>query len=209
MRKGIIVNLKKFKLLDYMNLNKIFILLTVMFVAGIAVSAAIYNKNPALAGFSKKLFNDYILLHTNVSFIKKFFSCFVKYVVILFIYFLFGTSMLGVAVVPFLTFWQGIIVGSISAHLYTVYALKGIAFNAIVMVPSSIIFTICTFFAAKESIGFSLLMAKLTLPNSKPASMYTDFRKFCAKFVIIIGVLILNAVVDVVLNMLFLKFFNF
>ena len=208
MRKGVIVNLKRFKLFDYVTLNKIFILLCVLFIAGIATGSAIYPKNATLADFSKNLFGSYTALHSK-PWIQSLAISFVKYLIVLLFYFLSGTSMLGVAVVPFLTFWQGIMFGNISSYLYATYALKGIAFNAIILVPPSIIFTICSFFAARESIDFSLLMAKLTLPKSKPANIYTDFRKYCGKFIIFVGISLLASVTDLVLNLLFLHFFEF
>lgn len=208
MRKGLIVNLKRLKLFDYVTLNKIFILLCVLFIAGITVGSVIYQKNTSIVEFSKNIFENYIKIH-NKSWISVLFASFSKYLIILLLYFLSGTSMLGVAIVPFLIFWQGIVCGNLSSYLYATYALKGIAFNAIILVPPSIIFTICCFFAARESINFSLLLAKLTLPKSKPANIYTDFRKYCGKFIIFIIFLILTAVADLVLNLLFLHFFSF
>ncbi len=209
MRKGIIVNLKRFKLLDYVTLNKVFILLCVLFITGITVGSVIYPKNLTIAEFAKNFFENYITVHNSNSFFKKLFVCFLKYLVVLLLYFLSGTSMLGVAVIPFLTVWQGIAFGNVSAYLYAEHALKGIAFNAIILVPPSIIFTICTFFAAKESINFSLLLAKLTLPKSKPANIYTDFRKYCARFIIFVAVSFVASMADVALNLLFLHFFDF
>lgn len=209
MRKGIIVNLKRFKLLDYVTLNKVFILLCVLFITGITIGSVIYPKNLTISEFSKDFFENYITVHNSNSFFKKLFSGFLKYLAVLLLYFLSGTSMLGVAVIPFLTVWQGIAFGNISAYLYAEHALKGIAFNAIILVPPSIIFTICTFFAAKESINFSLLLAKLTLPKSKPANIYIDFRKYCARFIVFVAVSFVAAMADVALNLLFLHFFDF
>lgn len=208
MRKGIIVNFKKFRLLNNTKINKTFIMLSLFFIAGITVSVFVFNKNTTFADFSKKIFDNYISIHISSSFLKKFFATFLKYFIVLIIYFLFGTSMLGVAVIPFLTFWQGILYGNISAYLYTVYALKGIAFNAIVLVPPTIVFTVCTFFAAKDSVNFSLLIAKLTFPNSKPASMFVDFRKLCTKYIIYICITVISVIADILLNALFLKFFK-
>ena len=194
MSRGVILNLKKLKLFDYLTLNKILILLCALFIAGIAVGSAVFSKN---------MFESYISTHQNKHWFYVLISSFAKYMFVLLLYFLSGTSMLGVAVVPVVTFWQGVIAGSVSSYLYSCYSLKGVAFNAVILVPPSIIFTICCFFAAKESIGFSLFMAKLTLPKSKPASMYNDFRKYCGKFIIFAVALIFTAIADLVLNLLF------
>lgn len=208
MRKGLIVNLKRFKLFDYVTLNKIFILLSVFFISGITIGSVLYSKSTNLMQLSKSLFENYIEIH-NKHWLSVFGSTFFKCFIVLVLYFLSGTSMLGVATVPFLVLWQGIIFGSISSFLYSGYALKGIAFNAIILVLPSIIFTLCCFSAARESINFSLLFARLTLPKSKPANIYTDFRKYCGKFLIIVCISLLSVLVDLFLNLLFLHFFEF
>ena len=84
MRKGIIVNLKRFKLLDYVTLNKVFILLCVLFITGITVGSVIYPKNLTIAEFAKNFFENYITVHNSNSFFKKLFVCFLKYLVVRF-----------------------------------------------------------------------------------------------------------------------------
>ena len=209
MRKGVILNFKKLRILNYVNLNKIYILLCVLFIGGIAIGSIIYSKNESIAKFSQNFFEDYLSLHNNKTWISTLVISFLKYLLVLLLYFLSGTSMLGIAVVPFLTLWQGIFYGSVSSYLYAAYTLKGIAFNAIILVPQSIIFIICSFFAARASIDYSLIMVRLTLPKSKPANIYNDFRKYCGKFIVFCGISILTAVIDLILNIFFLHYFNF
>lgn len=209
MRKGIIVNFKRIKLLDYVTQNKIFIILCVMFIVGVALGSTVLSKNSLLAKTIETFFNNYITLHNNATFIKKLLFGFLSYLIILILYFLSGSSMLGVAVTPFITLWQGIFCGCISSHLYAAHGLSGIAFNALILIPPTAIFTVCCFFAARYSINFSLLIAKLTLPRSKPASLYACFKDYCCKYLIFLSVSILCAIIDIILNLLFIKFFNF
>lgn len=209
MKKGIIVNLKRFKVLDYVTLNKIFFVLCVVFIIGITVGSTVLSKNNWLSQNTEIFFTNYISVHSGNSFFKKLLIDFFRYFLILALYFLSGSSMLGVAVTPFITVWQGILYGGISSYLYSTHGLSGIAFNAIILIPSAVIFTVCCFFAAKYSIDFSLLIAKLTLPKSKPASLYLNFKKYCGKFLIFIAVSLVCAIIDIILNLLFLNFFNF
>ena len=209
MRKGIIVNLKRFKLLDYVTQNKIFIVLCVMFIVGVALGSTVLSKNSWLAQTTDTFFNNYVKLHNNGTFIKKLLFGFFGYLIILILYFLSGSSMLGVAVTPFITLWQGIFCGCISSQLYAAHGLSGIAFNALILIPPTAIFTVCCFFAARYSINFSLLIAKLTLPRSKPASLYVSFKDYCCKYLIFLSISLLCAIIDIILNLLFIKFFNF
>lgn len=209
MRKGIILNLKHFKVINYVNHNKIFILLCLSFVVGIVIGCCTYSDNTVLADFSEKIFLKYISVHIGNSFFKKFFLIFTKFAFVLILHFLFGTSVFGIVSIPFLTAWQGILFGNISSYLYSGYALRGIAFNAIVFVPPLIIFTISSFFAAKNAITFSFRIVKLTLPKNRPLNLYTDFKNYCGRFLVFLIFSILSAIVDIVLNLLFLHFFEF
>lgn len=209
MRKGIIVNLKKIKIFNYVTLNKLFIILCVLFVVGIAVGSIFFRQGNWLQDNAESFFNNYIKLHNAPNFFKKLLALFARYLIVLCLIFLSGTSMLGVAVTPFITLWQGIIFGAVSSFMYKTYGLSGIAFNAIIIIPSAIIFTLCCFFAARYAIDFSFTIAKLTFPRSKPASLYISFKDYCCKYLIIIGVSLICAIIDIVLNLLFIKFFNF
>ena len=44
MKKGIILNFKQLKLLDYVLINKIFIILCAFFIAGIIIGSLLYEK---------------------------------------------------------------------------------------------------------------------------------------------------------------------
>ncbi len=209
MKKGIIVNLKRFKVLDYVALNKIFFVLCAVFVTGVAIGSTVLSKNDWLSQNTETFFDNYIFVHCSNTFFKKLLISFSRYFFILALYFLSGSSMLGIIVTPFITVWQGILFGGVSSHLYRTHGLSGIAFNAIILIPSAVIFTVCCFFAARYAIDFSLMIAKLTLPKSKPASLYLNFKNYCGKFLIFIAVSLVCAIIDIILNLLFLNFFNF
>lgn len=209
MKKGMIVNLKHLRVINYVNLNKIFILLCVSFITGIVIGSCVYSDNTVLAAFSEKFISRYVLIHTEKSVFKQIFTSFTKLIFVLILHFLFGTSIFGIVANPFLIAWQGILFGNISSYLYTEYSLKGIAFNAVIFVPPLLIFTICSFFAAKESINFSFRIVKLTLPKNRPMHLYNDFKNYCGRFLIFVLFSVLSSVIDVILNLLFLHFFEF
>lgn len=209
MKKGIILNLKKFKLLDYVTHNKIFILLSALYIVGILIGVFMVVDNSKISSNTKTFLNDYIQLHSSSSFFNKLITRFINCFIILILYFLSGTSMFGVAVTPFLMLWQGILFGSLSSQMYSMYGISGIAFNAIIIIPTTIIFVICCFFAARYSIDFSLQFARLTLPHSKPTNLYISFKKYCFNYLILITITFLFIIFEIVLNLFFLKFFNF
>lgn len=209
MRKGIIVNLKRFKVLDYVTHNKIFIMLSIFFIIGVTLGSTALSKNSWIAQNTKLLFEEFISVHQKCAFIKKFFSCLTHYIVVLVLYFLSGASLLGIAVTPFITVWQGIFVGSIISFLYASHGLMGIAFNAIIFIPPVSIFVVCCFFAARYSIDFSLGIAKLIMPKCRPVSLFINFKNYCSKYLIITGIAVICSFIEIILNILFLKFFSF
>lgn len=209
MKKGIIVNLRRFKLWDYVNQNRLFIILCVFFVLGISLSVYFTKNNLFVSKFSNYLFDKAISLHNSGSFIKKFLISFFRYFIILLLYFLSGVSLFGFVLTPFITIWQGIVLGSIIANIYSLYGLTGIAFNAIILIPPCSIFVVSCFFISKYAMNFSLSIAKLTLPKCRPITLYNSFRGYCVKFLIVVSIVVFISLIEIILNTLFLKMFNF
>lgn len=209
MKKGIILNLKRIKLLDFITINHIFLLMCLIYIAGIAIGSVIYPENKTVSVLTIDYFNNFISYHNGDSFLSEVLFSIFTYLTVLLCFFLSGASMLGVVIVPFLICWQGIACGNLSSYLYSEYALKGIAFNAIILIPSCLIFSACCFFAARESINFSLLLARLSFPKTKPANLYIDFKKYCGKYLVFIIISVLCTVIDILLSTFFLQFFKF
>lgn len=209
MKKGIIVNLKRFKLLDYVTQNKIFLVLCIIFIIGVTFGATFLSDVVWLKNITKLLFEQNLIIHTKSNFINKLLSCFLHYVIVLLLYFISGVSILGVVMTPFITVWQGITIGCIISFLYSSYGLTGIAFNAIVFIPPLAIFVICCFYAARYAMDFSLEFTKLVLPKCRASNMYFTFKNYCNKYLIILAVTIICCLIEIILNILFLKYFNF
>lgn len=209
MKKGIILNLRWFKLRDYVTSNKVFLSLAALFILGVILGSVWLSDDSWMTKISRSTFERFIAVHSDGGFFNKFFVCFLRYITILFIYFVTGTLMLGVAIIPFITVWQGIAIGNITSYIYAQHGISGIAFNAIILITPLSVFVICCLLAAKDSINLSLDIAKLTLPKSRPASLNTAFKDYCTKYIILVGVIVICVLIEIILNVLFLKFFNF
>lgn len=208
MKKGIIVNLRHIGFLNYVKQNKIFLIFATIFILGIIIGSIILSNDSYITQLSKTIFNNIINLHTQKSFFKKFLTCYFHYTAVLLLYYLSGTSMVGIAITPFLTIWQGILIGNIISYIYTSHGITGIAFNAIVLIPPITVFLICVFFAAKHSTEFSLSIAKLILPKNRPTNLCNTFKKFCIKYLILFAFMVVCSLIEILLNTLFLKYFN-
>ncbi len=209
MQKGTVLNLRKFNFLKSIGKSKTVIFMLLLFVAGLLFGNFSCSDKGKVFTFFANGFSEYISVRQLGVFWKIFLHSFSNFFAVLVGFFIFGTTLLGVSLVPLAVFCWGFWYGSISAHLCSEYALKGIAFNTVILIPPILCFSICLFFAARESFGFSLNLAKLTLPSSMPVKLFVHFKAFCNKYLILILVTILSALIDAAMSVTFIHFFDF
>ncbi len=203
MRKSTIVDLKRFKLLQSIGANKILLLLCTLLFAGILIGTLSYGTNNEILNMSSKLLADFTKHHSSMSFGKILITSFMSSTVFLLAMFACGTSMLGVVLSPLLVLFLGFRYGCLSAYLYSAYGIKGIAFCAVLLIPPAVIYIIGLLFAAKYSIALSCEIAKLTFPKYGVANLCDSFKVYCAKYAVIIFVILLSSVLDAVLSKFF------
>ena len=208
MRKSTVVNLSKINIF-HLKINRIMLLLTVLFGVGVLLGAVTFFDFKTVSGIGKSFFDFYIKHHINISFGKTFFYSFIYFIFALIIFFISGASLMGIALVPFLMFSSGFLFGCFSSYLYGNYSVKGIAFNAVIVIPSFLIFVITLVFSAREALSFSYLLSKLTMPKSRPCNLYIDFKNYCGRFLILSLVIIFSVLIDSSISHFFIKFFEF
>ena len=209
MKKGTVFSLRKIGLYDFLMQYKFQILLCILFCAGFISATFIYSKSD---DFSNYISSEFVfLLERRIN--KKFFYAlsysFVSYFSLLFFIFISGTSLFGIILVPFIVFSIGLIYGGFSSFLYAEHALKGVAFNAVFLVPTIIILSACIFFSAKESLQFSLRMAKLCVQKNTCVNLSAEFKFLCGKYILSVFILILLSLIDAALSVSILNLFNF
>lgn len=208
MRRSTVVNLNRVKFAQILGKNHLIILLTFMFISGVAVGSITIGKSQNIQKLSEYFLNTYVSQRTDVSFFSVLFSSFFTSLLTVLFVFVSGASMLGVITVPIWVALRGFLYGAVSSFLYSEYSVKGIAFNAVLVIPAAVVFVISFLLAAKESVKFSVVMAKLTLPRSKPVNLYIDFRSYCASYTFFCVAILISALIDAVLSCSFIKFFQ-
>lgn len=208
MRRSTVVNLNRVKFAQFLGKNHLIILLTFMFIAGVAVGSITIGKSQNVLKLSEYFLNTYVSQRMDVSFFSILFSSFFTSLLTVLFVFVSGASMLGVITVPIWVVLRGFLYGAVSSFLYSEYSVKGIAFNAVMVIPAAVVFVISFLLAAKESVKFSIIMAKLTLPRSKPVNLYIDFRNYCARYTFFCVAILISALIDAVLSYSFIKFFQ-
>lgn len=208
MKKGRVVDLKNFKILGILFSNKLSIVLGSVFVLGVIISSVCFDSIDTLSRLTEGYFEDYIVCREN-SFIYIFFNSIKSLMLFLLLIYLCGSSILGFVLSPLLIFLRGFEYGSLISYVYSLHSLKGIAFNAVLIIPPAIISVLTFISAARFSMEFSLLIAKLTLPRANARVLSEDFKNYSARFLLLILFLVLASIVDSGLSKFLIDTFNF
>ncbi|MBR7133632.1 MAG: stage II sporulation protein M [Clostridia bacterium] len=209
MQKGKVVNLRSCnKIFEFAVKNNFLILLTTVFIIGLCIGVFTFGKYETVSLFSDWYIEDMISERSNDGFLNIVLNSFIGSAMLLLLVFICGSSFMGVLLIPLFVGLKSFLHGSIAAMLYSVYSLKGIAFHAVIILPASIIVTVVLLISAKEAMRFSVLLARVTLPQSAPINISLEFKGYCVKFLIISVFVLLSAVVDAIISCNFLNSFT-
>lgn len=209
MKKGAIININKNNFINYIKNNKIVIMLTAAFIIGIALGSILSLRSNIAADFSEDLFAGFLKNRQGRGFFKIFSYSFKLRFLILLCCFLSGSSLMGIVFVPSTVIFSGFIYGTLSAYVCHVYLLKGIAFNALIIIPTATLFIISLLLAAVKSIYFSFEFIKLVFPNSRPINLFISFKEVCGYYLIYLSVALCSAVIDALLSKALISYFEF
>lgn len=210
MRKGRVLSLNKSQFTNYLYKNRIILLLALFFIFGIFLGVALLEKSNVTYSVSELFFEKYLINHFGASFIKIFFNYFLSAVVLIFVIFISGTSFIGVVLSPFIMLLIGYFFGGFLGFVYHLHSIKGIAFNAVMIIPPAIFLIIGFLLSAKQSLNFSNELLKLTFRSSySSGSVFELFKDYCIKYLLFLIFPIVSAVVDGLFSRTVLKFFDF
>ena len=208
MKPGGVVVLKRISFLSFFGKNRLLLLMLLCFLAGVIISSVSFSGSRA-AEFSNAIFGYYISLRKNTTFLKVIFSVFSYYLAFFVALFIAGSSLTGVVLSPVICCTSGLYFGSLISYTYSSFALKGIAFNSVIIIPPALIVTLCMLFAAKESFSFSLILLKTVLPKSRPVNLSAEFKTYCGKYLLSVIFSLVAAVADAAVSGSFIKYFSF
>lgn len=208
MQRGKVLNLSRLRFTEVLFKNKLLIISLAVFLAGIIFGIISVGKYKNLTDFSAGFITDFMNLRNTEKFSKILLSSFFRSVTVLIIFAVFGTSMFGVVTVPFLLSVIGVVYGNITAYLYSEFALKGIAFNAVIFLPSVVVFLIVLLLASKEAVNFSLKISSLTFVKSGLYNLTLEFKKFLISFLLFISAALVSSIIDAVISCSFIKYFQ-
>ena len=208
MQRGRVINFSKYRILDFIKSNLYLFIGFLFLILGALLGLIIFDDFKLVSNLIKQYFENYIGLRQTGTFIKIALLSFVKSLAVFMALFMAGTSLFGVVTVPLTVFICGTFYGSSVAYLYAEFALKGVAFNAVIFLPSSLVLLLFLIFAAKLSLIFSVELARITLPNSLRGDLFLQFKDYSIKFLLLALGSISAALIDGLTATSMLKFFE-
>lgn len=209
MRRGKVLNLSRFRFTEFLSKNGLFVGLGLCFLIGIILGSNFWDKTSSLANFSNDYFNDFLTVRLVNSFFKIFINSFLNSMMNLLLIFILGSSMFGVILIPLGLAYKGFTYGCLSACIYSQYLLKGVAFNAVIVLPFSCLLVVALLGLAVEAVKFSFNISKLTMPSAIAQNLFYTFKQYFIKFIIFSLIILLSSLVDAMICSLFISNFNF
>ena len=209
MQRGKVLNFAKYQIFEFLKANA-YSLIGVLFIAlGICLGLSLFDNFKIITYLIEKFFSLYVSFRHESKFFKIVLYSFLKSLLLFFLMFVSGTTLFGVVTVPLTLSFCGFFYGSAVAYLYSSFAIKGVAFNAVIFLPSSLVLIIFFIFAARYSMIFSLNIARLTLPNGMQCDLFLQFKDYSLKFLFLTLGSISAALVDGLTAVSMLRFFEF
>lgn len=209
MQYGRVLNLRGYrKVIGILKQNGILIISALFFAIGLCIGVFSFNKYPQSVTWTKNYISDFIVLRTGSSFLKVFVDSFFSSMLFLVFCFMSGTCMLGVLLTPLCLSVKGYLYGTVTAFLYSTYSLKGIAFHTVLIMPSAIVLVVALVLAAVESSRFSVVILRLSLPNTMPMNLSAEFKRLTFKYFVFTTIVMLSALVDALITCNFIAGFG-
>lgn len=189
--------------------NTGFITLAVTFIIAFLIGCVFVFKNPNLQDFVSLEFKTFYEIRSMGSFGTKFLNSALFIIPSALLSFVCGTSVVGCVLSPTFLIYKSFIFGSYTGYIYEIYELEGIIFNALIFIPSAVVSIFALILSVRESVSFSVILARLCIMGKKGSSLFFDFKNYCYKHLVILFLSIFAIILDLGCSALFIKFFKF
>ena len=128
-------------------------------------------------------------------------SC-LSVLVLLLILFMFGLSVYAAPVTFFVPVFFGLGLGMTEAFYYAM-GTHGILTTLVLVIPRNLIAATALIMACSESLRFSLLLSNQILPTGERKELWNDFKLYCTRFLLFLGISLASGAVDICCRLLF------
>lgn len=207
MKKTKVVHLGSSKIFSLIRENLIVVIFTLIFVSGVLLGCLIFSGG----SFTKEagiLADFFVASKADSSFFRIFFSSFLLSFSFLFLTYLFGTSLLGLAFIPFIIILRGLISGLFLCDLYTSGAINALVVNLLTVIPGTVISVLALISAASKCLNLSYSLGKLSIGDGQTLHKI-DIKRYLSGFALLTLVTAISALFEAFMSVAFQNFFNF
>ncbi len=204
-----IFKFNKNKLMVQLSESRSLIIFFALFITTFTVGV-FYTKaaDGTAVGLIKKYIFAFLNLRLNGNFFDILFKSLFTGIVALFTLFLFGLGVTGVFFVPLFLSAIGVFYGIFISQIYISYSLSGVGFCALVVVAPALIILFGIISASQHAFEFSKKILQ-HISSDAGAGMKQLFKVYFFKFIVMILLVIVYAVLDALLSKTFTGLFNF
>ena len=209
MQKGTVLDFGNLTgVIKFLKENKYRLILSFIFILGFSFGIYFNSHFKAFSDWNSDYLNNYILKRTNADLFSVMANSFLEAMLFIVLIFSFGGSFFGVILVPLCISLRGFFYGGVIAFLYSTYALQGIAFNALLIIPAAAVFIMALMSAGLEAMDLSTDILKLIMHNTNSANLHHRFKRYYRKYYIITLFCLLSGIVDSLVSVNFIGKFN-
>lgn len=206
LKRTTILNLNRIKLLNNISKNPRIFLFFVLFLLSLFCGCLLFN-NEIFSNFGKSIFDFYYSKRIGNSFHSNLIFYFLVYFIFLFISYLFGTSIIGVAFVPAVIAFRGVSTALFICYIYGNYGFQAITYNLLIFVPATVISVLVLLTGASDCVNLSLNLGRLLFTDCKVLNN-TLGKKFVVLFFVLTVLSFIAALINTLLSFAFLKYFS-
>lgn len=198
----------KFKKLNIAEILFLFVLFSFVigYIIGVIISA---NTEGALFNISKNMLQQSITNKSTFGFIKYSIKSFLSFLPYILCAYFAGTSAFGCVIIPIICVTRGVFNGILISYIYSAYNLAGVGYAAFILAPYFVFSAFILVLACRESLSYSEIMLKNTLPKGTSINFFNNYKLYTIRYLIMILLCILAALLDATLTNLFFGYFNF
>ncbi len=194
----------------YFQKNKRFMVMVAALVAGMCLGALFVRwQGAGHAVQIDQLFAGYVSRREAQHFLQTLLFSFLSAFWFVALAFCSGMFVFGAPVTVLIALFKGLGFGLYSGYLYAAHGLQGVAFSALLLVPSGLISSLAVLVGCKEAYTFSSKLFGVFRESPVRWQPKEELRRYGMQFGLILCLLLVSALVDSVMTILFLHFFSF
>lgn len=192
---------------EFLAANRILMVFSLLFLSGVLIGVMVFALSRNLmTGELSLIFNVHPINQSFQGGITALFSSSFSTILLLALLFLFGLSACGAPFAVVIPFFFGMGLGLTEAYYY-LSGMKGLAAVGLLVAPHYLIASIALVLGSIESVRMSLLFSRQLLPGGIMGGLWSDFKLYCARFLIYLALAFASGVVDVIMRLLFGRLF--